>query len=114
LLEPWGCVVAAYTQRRRLEPKAGGSMWIVGRPGDETEYQFSKGMDAPSLIILTDPPASIRKLVAPTNAEVVERSGINPEDYASVRSSRRAWLDDIVALDPPRRRSASRPAIPAR
>jgi threonine dehydrogenase-like Zn-dependent dehydrogenase len=36
LLEPWGCVLAAYTQRRRLEPKAGGTMWIIGRPGDET------------------------------------------------------------------------------
>ena len=26
LLEPWGCVVAAYTQRRRLEPKEGGKI----------------------------------------------------------------------------------------
>ena len=42
-LEPWGCVMAAYTQRRRLEPKAGGTMWIVGRPGDEREYAFSSG-----------------------------------------------------------------------
>ena len=33
LLEPWGCVLAAYTQRRRLEPKPGGNMWIVGRKG---------------------------------------------------------------------------------
>ena len=44
LLEPWGCVLAAYTQRRRLELKAGGIMWIMGRPGDETAYRFSPGL----------------------------------------------------------------------
>ena len=44
-LEPWGCVMAAYTQRRRLEPKTGGTMWIVGRPGDERDYLFSSGLD---------------------------------------------------------------------
>jgi threonine dehydrogenase-like Zn-dependent dehydrogenase len=102
LLEPWGCVVAAYTQRRRLEPKAGGSMWIVGRPGDESEYLFSEGLEAPSLIVITDPPASIRKLVAQTNAEVIERNGIGPEDYASVSQEITGGrgFDDIVALDP--------------
>lgn len=102
LLEPWGCVVAAYTQRRRLEPKVGGSMWIVGRPGDESEYKFSKGLEAPSLIVLTDPPASIRKLAAETNAKVVERNGLKPEDYANISqefTGGRAF-DDIVALDP--------------
>ncbi len=102
LLEPWGCVVAAYTQRRRLEPKAGGSMWIVGRPGDESEYQFSKGLGAPALIVLTDAPASIRKLAAQTNAKVIERNGLKPEDYASVSKefTRGGGFDDIVALDP--------------
>ncbi|HEY0607359.1 MAG TPA: alcohol dehydrogenase catalytic domain-containing protein, partial [Herpetosiphonaceae bacterium] len=34
LTEPWACVEGAYRQRRRLEPKAGGTLWIVGRPGD--------------------------------------------------------------------------------
>ncbi len=102
LLEPWGCVVAAYTQRRRLEPKAGGSMWIVGRAGDEGEYQFSKGLDAPSLIVLTDAPASVRKLAAQTNAQLVERNGIAPEDYAGVSQEFTGGrgFDDIVSLDP--------------
>ena len=102
LLEPWGCVVAAYTQRRRLQPKAGGSMWIVGRPGDESEYRFSKGLDAPSLIILTDPPASVRKMAAQTNAQVIERNGLRPEDYARISQEFAGGrgFDDIVALDP--------------
>ncbi|MCD4671089.1 MAG: alcohol dehydrogenase catalytic domain-containing protein, partial [Anaerolineaceae bacterium] len=29
LLEPWGCVLASYTQRRRLTPKTDGVMWIM-------------------------------------------------------------------------------------
>ena len=39
LLEPWGCVLASYTQRRRLDPKDGGVMWIIGRPGDERPHR---------------------------------------------------------------------------
>ena len=34
LTEPWACVEAAYTQRRRLRPLAGGRCWIIGRPDD--------------------------------------------------------------------------------
>ena len=113
LLEPWGCVVAAYTQRRRLEPKQGGSLWIVGRPGDETEYRFSAGLDAPALIVLTDPPDSVRTLVAQTDAEVVERSGLQPEDYAGVSQEFTGGrgFDDIVLLDP---RSADATGLLAR
>src|ERR1051325_8734244 len=29
LLEPWGCVAAAYTRPRPLHSKAGGTMWII-------------------------------------------------------------------------------------
>lgn len=36
LTEPWACVISAYTQRRRLEPLAGGAAWLhlsdVARP----------------------------------------------------------------------------------
>ena len=56
LLEPWGCVWAAYTQRRRLEPRKNGMMWIVGQPGDANDYQFSKGLEAPGVIVLSDVP----------------------------------------------------------
>jgi len=62
LLEPWGCVLAAYTQRRRLEPKDGGVMWIIGTPGDDAEYSFSKGLDAPAVIILSDAPEAVASL----------------------------------------------------
>ncbi|HZD55437.1 MAG TPA: zinc-binding dehydrogenase [Anaerolineales bacterium] len=106
LLEPWGCVVAAYTQRRRLEPLEGGSMWIVGRPGDTTGYQFSAGLDAPATIVLTDAPASIQALVAKTDARVIVRDGLSTAGYADLSREFTAGrgFDDIVVLDP---RSAS-------
>jgi threonine dehydrogenase-like Zn-dependent dehydrogenase len=101
-LEPWGCVMAAYTQRRRLEPRAGGTMWIVGRPGDERDYLFSSGLDAPATIVMTDVPAAVAKLVEGTSADVVVRDGIGSEGYRALvdELTGGAGFDDIVVLDP--------------
>ena len=101
-LEPWGCVMAAYTQRRRLEPKAGGTMWIIGRPGDEREYAFSSGLDAPATIVLTDVPASAARLVEGTSATTVVRDGLGPDDFQALvdELTDSAGFDDIVMLDP--------------
>ena len=101
-LEPWGCVMAAYTQRRRLEPKAGGMMWILGRPGDERDYDFSAGLDAPGTIVLTDVPASVAKLVEGTSARVVVRDGLGVDDFPALvdELTDGAGFDDIVMLDP--------------
>ncbi len=101
-LEPWGCVMAAYTQRRRLEPEAGGIMWIIGRPGDEREYTFSSGLDAPATVVMTDVPASVEKLVEQTSAETIVRNGVGADDYQALvdELSDGAGFDDIVMLDP--------------
>lgn len=102
LLEPWGCVVAAYTQRRRLEPKAGGVMWIVGRPGDETEYAFSSGLDAPATIVLTDAPPAVQALAEQTGARIIRRDGLRVGEYAAFAQEVTGGqgFDDIVLLDP--------------
>ncbi|MCA9958032.1 MAG: alcohol dehydrogenase catalytic domain-containing protein, partial [Anaerolineales bacterium] len=102
LLEPWGCVVASYTQRRRLEPKAGGIMWIVGQPGDTREYTFSAGLDAPATIVLTDVPPSVKALVAQTQATILERDGLQVSDYAALKEELTGGVgfDDTVALAP--------------
>lgn len=101
-LEPWGCVMAAYTQRRRLEPKSGGTMWIVGRPGDEREYLFSAGLDAPATIVVTDAPASVRALVEQTSATVIVRDGVEPDGFQALVDELTGGVgfDDIVMLDP--------------
>ncbi|MBM9521029.1 zinc-binding dehydrogenase [Desulforhopalus vacuolatus] len=102
LLEPWGCVLASYTQRRRLEPMKGGVMWIIGRPGDEREYTFSAGLQAPATIILSDAPASVADLASKTSAEVVVRDNLTSDQYEafSQEFTDGAGFDDIVMLDP--------------
>ncbi|NUM46108.1 MAG: alcohol dehydrogenase catalytic domain-containing protein, partial [Anaerolineales bacterium] len=98
LLEPWGCVFAAYTQRRRLEPKPGGTMWIVG--GDATEFTFSKGGDAPAVIVLSDVPESVKRLVTGTSAKIIERNGVSDYEALSKELTNGAGFDDIVLLNP--------------
>ena len=112
LLEPWGCVIAAYTQRRRLTPKQGGIMWIMGQPGDTTAYTFSSGLDAPATIVLTDVPESIKKLVFSTQATIVECNNLTPADYETVSKdlTNGIGFDDIVILDPTSAGAVSRTA----
>lgn len=102
LLEPWGCVVAAYTQRRRLDPKVGGLMWLIGHTDDTQAYTFSKGLDAPATIVLTDVPASVADLVAQTAAKVIVRNGLKTDEYAALAAELTdgVGFDDIVVLDP--------------
>ncbi|HEU5103514.1 MAG TPA: hypothetical protein VFU22_31070, partial [Roseiflexaceae bacterium] len=103
LTEPWACVEGAYRQRRRLSPKQGGIMWIIGRPGDAAEYQFSAGLAAPATIVLTDAPAGLRALIeGATQARVVLRDGLAPADYAALKDELTGGqgFDDIVVLDP--------------
>jgi threonine dehydrogenase-like Zn-dependent dehydrogenase len=106
LTEPWACVEAAYTQRRRLTPKPGGTMWIVGQPGDSTPYEFSWGLDAPATVVVSDvPPAllqRVREEVADRGAELVARDGLLPADYQDLNADLTggARFDDIVLLAP--------------
>lgn len=102
LLEPWGCVLASYTQRRRLYPKDGGVMWIIGLPGDERGYEFSGGLAAPATIILTNVPNTVTKLAKETSATVVVRNDIGPDQYSALVEEFTGGdgFDDIVMLDP--------------
>ena len=44
LTEPWACVEAAYSQRRRVEPAPGGRTWVVGRRDDARRYVFGDAL----------------------------------------------------------------------
>lgn len=102
LLEPWGCVAASYTQRRRLKPKDGGTMWIVGTPGDTRQYQFSKFLDMPGRFILTDTPKSVQDLVKETGKQIIEKSIVSLEEIQPVADELTdgRGIDDIVVLSP--------------
>lgn len=103
LTEPWACVEGAYTQRRRLEPRPGGTMWILGRPGDTTEYSFTRYLDAPATIVLSDVPQSLRELIErKSSARLIVRDGLEPAGYADLSQELTGGqgFDDIVVLDP--------------
>ncbi len=101
LTEPWACVEGAYTQRRRLAPKPGGTMWILGRRDDEEDYGFSRYADAPATVVLSDPPPALAALFA-GDPRAVRRDGLGPDDFAALRDELTggAGFDDIVVLDP--------------
>lgn len=102
LLEPWGCVMAAYTQRRRLAPLPGGTMWIMGQPDDTTPYQFSAHLNAPATIILTDVPPQVAMLAQQSGAQMIVRNGVGPAEVAALAAAETGGqgFDDIVLLAP--------------
>jgi len=103
MLEPWGCVLAAYTQRRRLKLKTGGILWIIGQPDDRRVYQFSEGLDAPETIVLTNVPDLVYDILKSANAKrIVERNDLLVEDYKNLSSELTGsrGFDDIILLNP--------------
>lgn len=102
LLEPWGCVWASYTQRRRLQPKEQGIMWIVGQPGDTTQYQFSHGLESPQTVILTNVSEAFTELVKQHAKNVVIRDDITMDNLATASQELTdgVGFDDIVVLSP--------------
>ncbi|MFN8458514.1 MAG: alcohol dehydrogenase catalytic domain-containing protein [Anaerolineae bacterium] len=106
LTEPWACVEAAYTQRRRLSPKPDGSMWIVGQPNDTSIYQFSSGLEAPAVIVATDVPPSLLELLrqeaARREVDLIIRNGLTPADYPTLKTELTGEMgfDDIIILNP--------------
>ena len=93
LTEPWACVEAAYTQRRRLIPAAGGRTWVVGRRGDERAYRLGGVLDGAREIVLT----GLRdELVTEVRGRVRGDANVVLDDEAGVSGS----FDDIILLGP--------------
>jgi threonine dehydrogenase-like Zn-dependent dehydrogenase len=76
LTEPWACVEAAYTQRRRLVPLAGGRIWILGLPDDDRTYRFGDALaDGSEIAVSGASPALLAAIrAAAPGTPVVERS----------------------------------------
>jgi threonine dehydrogenase-like Zn-dependent dehydrogenase len=102
LLEPWGCVMASYTQRRRLWPLAGGVMWVIGSPGDKTAYQFTRGDLKPAVVVATRAPEALLEMLRKSGARVEERNHLSVDDYAALSQEFTAGkgFDDIILLRP--------------
>jgi threonine dehydrogenase-like Zn-dependent dehydrogenase len=92
LTEPWACVEAAYTQRRRLVPAIGGRMWLIGRTGDDRRYRLGSVFGDASEIVLSDVPP---ELAAEVRASAPS-ANIRTEAFHDVSGA----FDDIVMLGP--------------
>ncbi len=99
VLEPWACVDVAYSATaRRLEPKAGGLLWIKGEPGDDTTYEMSRPLES-GTVLLTDAPLAWPDWVRSQPVHVIECSAAAAaaELY---RLSGGQGADDIILLNP--------------
>ena len=92
LTEPWACVEAAYTQRRRLTPLAGGRAWVVGRPDDDRTYDFGTTVANAREIVLS----GLRDDVAAAIRSSAPRAKITVADPEVVAGP----FDDIILLGP--------------
>jgi L-sorbose 1-phosphate reductase len=90
LTEPWACVEASYTQRRRLRPLAGGRAWIIGRPDDPTAYAFGDLLAATAEIVLSGAGPELERTVRGAAPQASIRSA--PLDAAE------GPFDDVIVL----------------
>jgi L-sorbose 1-phosphate reductase len=93
LTEPWACVEAAYTQRRRLVQATGGRTWVVGRPGDDRAYRLSGVLDGAREIVLT----GVRDDLV---QEVRERAPASAEIRLAAIADASGPFDDVILLGP--------------
>jgi threonine dehydrogenase-like Zn-dependent dehydrogenase len=102
LLEPLGSVLSSYENTRRLVPKQGGKMWIIGNPQSQTEFVFTRYLDYPETVLISDLPPSLKKSVLRTNSNVLIQDGIEVSHYISSIDNADPTLkfDDIVVIDP--------------
>ena len=105
LTEPWACVEAAYRPRRRVYPKAGGVLWIVGRPGQPDMYHLGElfGAGKPARAVLTDTPEGLiydlRAAGLPLSAITV-RNDVVPAGYAALAEAEAGGgFNDVILLD---------------
>jgi threonine dehydrogenase-like Zn-dependent dehydrogenase len=90
LTEPWACVEAAYTQRRRLWPLGGGRAWIIGRPDDRQPYAFGDVLGATARIVLSDAGPGLERAVR----DAAPQATVEVASLADAEGP----FDDVIAL----------------
>jgi len=105
LSEPWACVEAAYTQRRRLWPLAGGTFWVIADGDADTEYDFGDLLKRASTVVLTGGSGALCARIAAAAGDetnVVFTEATAPSAYASLAEEHigGSGFDDTIVLDP--------------
>ena len=113
LTEPWACLDAAYTPRRRLHVKKDGVLWIVG--GERPSTTLRSAQDAslagsyrlgdtlccglPRKIVATNIPQSLIDQFTWPPVEV--HDGILPDRFVDFAAAEAPdGFDDVIVLDP--------------
>ena len=92
LTEPWACVEAAYSQRRRVDPARDGRRWVIGRSDDRRAYDFGDALSDAREVVLSG--LGENTLAAAHAAALGAR--VIVADEASVAGP----FDDVVMLAP--------------
>ncbi|MEM8707260.1 MAG: alcohol dehydrogenase catalytic domain-containing protein [Actinomycetota bacterium] len=104
LSEPWACVEAAYTQRRRLDPLDGGTRWVIADPVNDTAYDFGGSLSAAGSIVVTGASESMQAQITAAAGDVAVNfeDEIAPADVAAfgARHTGQTGFDDIIMLAP--------------
>lgn len=101
LTEPWACVDAAYTQRRRLEPLDGGSAWIDVASEPNTELKWSRGTSAPKRVVITGASAAMEtrlRALLHKECEVLVATAPPTGEIATFVTSHGGGFDDVIGI----------------
>lgn len=105
LSEPWACVEAAYTQRRRLDTLQDGTLWIACDPDDTPRYDFGDVLSRAGSVVITgasaDLEGALRGACSPT-AAIVSADAPAPAEVDAFATAHTGGdgFDDIVVLAP--------------
>ncbi|NQS91913.1 MAG: alcohol dehydrogenase catalytic domain-containing protein [Chloroflexi bacterium] len=103
LLEPWGSVLASYDHTiRRLIPKRGGKMWIIGNPRDKQDLLFPTYLDYPEMIMISDISGNLKQTVIQKANNLRQVDLIQLEQYSDqvIEATKGQGFDDIVVIGP--------------
>jgi L-sorbose 1-phosphate reductase len=93
LTEPWACVEAAYTQRRRLRPLAGGRVLVVARSEDDRPYRFGSALAESGAVVVVGAGEALERQVR----MAAPRSDVTTVDTLDAGLAL-APFDDIIML----------------
>ena len=105
LSEPWACVEAAYTQRRRLWPLDGGTAWVIGHADDSRRYDFGASLRGAARVVLTGLSPELQHRIRQAlgiGTEVTVTGGLDLSGYGALVEEMTGdrGFDDIIVLDP--------------
>jgi threonine dehydrogenase-like Zn-dependent dehydrogenase len=101
LTEPWACVDAAYTQRRRLDPLDGGRALIAVAAGFTGDVSWTHGAASPREIVISgasDTLAAQLTQRARPDCVITRLPAVETEALPEFVSERGGGFDDVISI----------------